>query len=118
MIAMQEKKWDEASVLRQVMKLNAGAYPLVYFFSAAANYNQQNLTPPNKVQENSRPWTRSTPSRRLSLVELRAFAQAGLCRRRPRNTRLPCRSPNSPEAGSLAAEAKRFEDLSVSAKRE
>src|SRR4029077_10794519 len=41
-ISMQEKKWDEAIRLTdQVVKLNAFAYPLAYFFNAAANYNLQ-----------------------------------------------------------------------------
>ena len=41
-IAMQEKKYDEAvSLTEQIVRMNAFAFPLAYFFNAAANYNLQ-----------------------------------------------------------------------------
>ena len=45
-IAVQEKNWnDVAQFTAQAVKLNPYAFPIVYFFNAAANYNLRRLGP-------------------------------------------------------------------------
>jgi tetratricopeptide (TPR) repeat protein len=40
LIAMQQKRWQDASQLTdQVVKMNSAAYPSAYFYNAIANYN-------------------------------------------------------------------------------
>ena len=120
MIAMQEKKWDEAIHLSdQVLKLNAGAFPLAYFFSAAANYNLQKF----EAAEDSARKFKALDTQHdhpdvcllLSYVLSRKQDYAGAARE---IRDYLAAAPNSPDAESLKADAKRYEDLSVSAKKE
>ncbi|HEX9254842.1 MAG TPA: tetratricopeptide repeat protein, partial [Candidatus Angelobacter sp.] len=120
MIAMQEKKWDEAVHLSdQVLKLNAGAFPLAYFFSAAANYNLQKF----EAAEDSARKFKALDTQHdhpdvcllLSYVLSRKQDYAGAARE---IRDYLAAAPNSPDAESLKADAKRYEDLSVSAKKE
>src|SRR5437868_1955614 len=120
MIAMQEKKWDEAVHLSdQVLKLNAGAFPLAYFFSAAANYNLQKF----EAAEDSARKFKALDTQHdhpdvcllLSYVLSRKQDYAGAARE---IRDYLAAAPNSPDAKSLKADAKRYEDLSVSAKKE
>ncbi|MGC2697457.1 MAG: tetratricopeptide repeat protein [Candidatus Angelobacter sp.] len=118
-IAMQEKKWEQAILLTdKILKLNAGAYPLVYFISAAANYNAQNF---DAAEGNGRKFkaldTQHThPDVCLLLSYLlsrkRDFAGAAHEIRD-----YLAAVPNAPNAEALSVEAKRFEDLSISAKK-
>jgi len=119
-IAMQEKKWDEAIRLSdQVLKLNGGAFPLAYFFSAAANYNLQKFD----AAEDSAKKFKALDTQHahpdvcllLSYVLLRKQDYAGAARE---IRDYLAAEPNSPDAETLKADAKRYEDLSVSAKRE
>jgi len=119
-IAMQEKKWDEAVRLSdQVFKLNAGAFPLAYFFSAAANYNLQKF----EAAEDSAKKFKALDTQHahpdvcllLSYVLLRKQDYAGAARE---IRDYLAAAPDSPDAETLKADAKRYEDLSVSAKRE
>ena len=120
MIAMQEKKWDEAVRLTdQVVKLNAVAFPLVYFFNAAANYNQQKF---DAAEDSARKFKALDMQHAhpdvcllLSHVLSRKQDYAGAARE---IRDFLAASPNSPDAEALTTEAKRFEELSVSAKRE
>jgi hypothetical protein len=119
-VAMQEKKWDEAVRLSdQVLKLNAGAFPLAYFFSAAANYNLQKF----EAAEDSARRFKALDTQHdhpdvcllLSYVLSRKQDYAGAARE---IRDYLAAAPNSPDAETLKADAKRYEDLSVSAKRE
>jgi predicted Zn-dependent protease len=120
MIAMQEKKWDEAIRLtEQVVKLNAAAYPLIYFFSAAANYNLQKF---DAAEDSARKFKALDTQHAhpdvcllLSYVLSRKQDYAGAARE---IRDYLAASPNAPDAEALATEAKRFEDLSVSAQRQ
>jgi hypothetical protein len=119
-IAMQEKKWDEAVRLSdQVLKLNAGAFPLAYFFSAAANYNLQKF---DAAEDSGRKFkTLDTQHAHpdvcllLSYVLSRKQDYAGAA---SEIRDYLAAAPNSPDAEALKADAKRYEDLSVSAKKE
>ncbi|HXA84028.1 MAG TPA: tetratricopeptide repeat protein [Candidatus Dormibacteraeota bacterium] len=120
MIAAQEKKWDDAIRLSdQVIKLNSAAYPLVYFLNAAANYNLQKF---EAAEDSAKKFKaldtqHSHPDVCLLLSYLFSARQDYAAAAREIREYLAI-SPNSPEAESLKNEAKRFEDLSVSAKRE
>jgi len=119
-IAMQEKKWDEAVRLSDhVLKLNAGAFPLAYFFSAAANYNLQKF---EAAEDSARKFKALDTQHAhpdvcllLSYVLSRKQDYAGAAREIRDYLAV---SPNSPDAEQLKADAKRYEDLSVSAKKD
>ena len=120
MIASQEKKWDDTiRFTEQVIKLNSVAYPLAYFLNAAANYNSQKFEP---AEENAKKFKaldtqRTHPEVCLLLSYLYSGRQdyaAAAGEIREYLTLVP----NSPDAESLKNDAKRFEELSVSAKRE
>jgi len=119
-IAMQEKKWKEAIPLTdQVLKMNSLAFPLAYFFNAAANYNLQNF---DAAEESARKYKALDTQHShpdvcllLSYVLSRKADYAGAARE---IRDFLAASPNSPDAEALKTEAKRFEDLSVSAKRD
>jgi Tfp pilus assembly protein PilF len=120
MIAMQEKKWDEAIRLTdQLVKLNSSAFPLAYFFNAAANYNSQRF---DAAEESGKKFKALDTQHShpdicllLSYVLSRKKDYAGAARE---IRDYLAASPNAPDAEALKIEAKRFEDLSVSAKRE
>jgi tetratricopeptide repeat protein len=120
MIAMQEKKWEEATHLTdQVVKMNAAAFPLAYFFNAAANYNQQKFD----AAEDSGKKFKALDTQHshpdvcllLSYIFSRKQDYAGAARE---IRDYLAAAPNAPDAEALKTEAKRFEDLSVSAKRQ
>jgi tetratricopeptide repeat protein len=119
-IAMQEKKWDEAVRLSdQVLKLNPGAFPLAYFFSAAANYNLQKF---EAAEDSARKFKALDAQHAhpdvcllLSYVLLRKQDYAGAAHEIRDYLAV---EPNSPNAEQLKADAKRYEDLSVSAKKD
>jgi Tfp pilus assembly protein PilF len=119
-IAAQEKKWDDAIRLtEQVIKLNAAAYPLAYFLNAAANYNLQKFGP---AEENARKFKaldtqHSHPDVCLLLSYVLSAKQdyAGAAHEIRDYLAI---APNSPDAESLNKDAKRYEDLSVSAKKD
>jgi Tfp pilus assembly protein PilF len=119
-IAMQEKKWDEAVRLSdQVLKLNPGAFPLAYFFSAAANYNLQKF---EAAEDSARKFKALDTQHAhpdvcllLSYVLLRKQDYSGAAHE---IRDYLAAEPNSPNAEQLKADAKRYEDLSVSAKKD
>lgn len=120
MMASQEKKWDDAIRLtEQVIKLNSAAYPLAYFLNAAANYNSQKFEP---AEENAKKFKaldtlHSHPEVCLLLSYLYSGRQDYAAAAREIREYLTL-APSSPEAESLKNDARRFEDLSVSAKRD
>ena len=117
-IAMQEKKYDEAIPLtEQVVRMNAFAFPLAYFFNAAANYNLQKF---DAAEESAKKFkTMDTqhehPDVCLLLSHVYSHKQdyAGAAREIREFLAI---QPNAPEAGALNAEAKSYEDLSVAKK--
>src|SRR5579864_247297 len=120
MIATQEKKWDEVVRLtEQVIKLNSAAYPVAYFLNAAANYNSQKFEPAEESAKKFKALdTQHThPDVCLLLSYLHSGRQDYASAAREIREYLTL-APNSPDAESLKNDAKRFEDLSVSAKRE
>jgi Tfp pilus assembly protein PilF len=120
MIAAQEKKWDDTIRLSdQVLKLNSAAFPLTYFINAAANYNLQKF---EAAEESAKKFkaldtqhTHPDVCLLLSYVLSAKQDYAGAAREIRDFLAI---TPNAPDAESLQKEAKRFEDLSVSAKRE
>ncbi|HEY2361941.1 MAG TPA: tetratricopeptide repeat protein [Candidatus Angelobacter sp.] len=120
LIAAQEKKWGDAvRFTDQVIKLNSAAYPTAYFLNAAANYNLQKFTPAEESAKKfkSLDTQHNHPDVCLLLSYLYSGRQdyAGAAREIREYLVL---APNSPEAESLKNDAKRFEDLSVSAKKD
>lgn len=119
-IAVQQKKWDE--VIRfsdQVIKLNPVAFPMAYFFNAAANYNLQKLAPAEESAKRfkSMDTQHSHPDVCLLLSYLYSAKQDYVGAAHEIREYLSIR-PNSPDAESLKNDAKRYEDLSVSAKKD
>jgi hypothetical protein len=118
-IAMQEKKWAEAvQFTGQVLKMNSLAFPMAYFFNAAANYNLQNF---DAAEESARKYKamdlqHSHPDVCLLLSYVLSRKQDFAGAAREIRDYLAA-VPDSPEAESLRKDAKRFEELSVSAKK-
>ncbi|HLY92057.1 MAG TPA: tetratricopeptide repeat protein [Candidatus Angelobacter sp.] len=119
-IAMQEKKWDEAvQRTEQVVKMNAFAFPLAYFFNAAANYNQQKF---DAAEESARKYKTLDPEHShpdvcllLSYVYSRKQDYAAAARE---IRQYLAAVPESPDAESLKSDAKRLEELSVQAQKQ
>ena len=119
-MAAQEKKWDDTIRLTdQVIRLNSAAYPVAYFLNAAANYNLQKFAPAEESAKKFKALDtqHSHPDVCLLLSYLYSGRQdyAGAAREIREYLVL---APNSPDAESLKNDAKRFEDLSVSAKKD
>ena len=119
-MAAQEKKWDDTIRLtEQVIKLNSAAYPLAYFLNAAANYNSQKF---EAAEESAKKFkaldiqhSHADVCLLLSYIYSGRQDYAGAAREIRDYLAL---APNSPDAESLKNDAKRFEDLSVSAKKD
>jgi tetratricopeptide (TPR) repeat protein len=119
-LSMQEKKWDEAAQLTdQVLKMNSFAFPLAYFFNAAANYNQQKF---DAAEESAKKFKALDPQHNhpdicllLSNIFTRKQDYAGAAREIREYLTL---APNAPEAEELQVQAQRLEELSVSAQKE
>jgi Tfp pilus assembly protein PilF len=120
MMASQEKKWEDAIRLtEQVIKLNSAAYPLAYFLNAAANYNSQKFAPAEESAKKFKALDtqHGHPEVCILLSYLYSGRQDYTAAAREIREYLVL-APNSPDAESLKNDAKRFEDLSVSAKRD
>lgn len=120
LIATQEKRWEEAVPLtEQVLKMNALAFPMAWFFNAAANYNLQRFeaaeASAKKFKALDTQHSHPDVCLLLSYVFSRKQDYAGAARE---IRDYLAAEPNSPNAEALKAEAKRFEDLSVSAKKD
>jgi Tfp pilus assembly protein PilF len=120
LMAAQEKKWDDTiRFTEQVIKLNSVAFPVVYFLNAAANYNLQKFAPAEESAKKfkSLDTQHSHPDVCLLLSYVYSAKEdyAGAAREIREYLAI---APNSPDAESLKNDAKRFEDLSVSAKKD
>ena len=117
MIATQEKKWSEVAQLSdQVLKLNALAYPLAYFFNAAANYNQQKYDEAEQSAQKFKALDTQHHHPDVCLLLSQIYSRKGDYAGAARELRdYLAAAPNAPDAESLKVEAKRLEDLSVSA---
>ena len=119
-IAMQEKKWDEAAQLTdQVLKMNALAYPLAYFFNAAANYNQQKF---DAAEESAKKFKAADTQHShpdvcllLSYILTRKKDYASAAREIRDYLAVV---PEAPDADALKVQAQRLEELSVSAQKQ
>lgn len=114
-IAVVENKWTEAAQLTdQLIQLNSTAYPMAYFFNAAANLNLGKLDAAElsarKFQQVDRAHTR--PDIALLLVNILAgkhqYAEAAQLYRD-----YLALKPDAPNAEALKKEAQRLESLSA-----
>jgi Tfp pilus assembly protein PilF len=118
-IAVVENKWaDAARFTDQLIQLNAYAYPMAYFFSAAANYNLGNL---DAAEQSARKFVQlDTAHARPDVATLLAgilagkhqYAEAAQLYRDYLALR-----PDAPNAAALKAEAQRLEGLSAASKQ-
>src|SRR5262249_49484528 len=114
-MAVVENKWSDAAQLTdQLIALNPSAYPMAYFFNAAANYNLGHL---DVAEQSARKFQQmdtahSRPDIALLLGNILAarheYAQAAQLYRDFLAAR-----PDAPNAGELRKEAQRLEELSA-----
>jgi Tfp pilus assembly protein PilF len=114
-MAVVEGKWAEAARLTdQLVQLNPFAYPLAYFFNAAANYNLGKLDAAEqsarKFQQMDTAHTRPDIATLLAsiLAEKHQYAEAAQLYRDYLAAR-----PDAPNAAALKSEAQRLEGLSA-----
>ena len=114
-MAVVEGKWAEAARLTdQLIQLNSLAYPMAYFFNAAANYNLGKLNAAEqsarKFQQMDTAHTRPDIATLLAgiLAEKHQYAEAAQLYRDYLATR-----PDAPNAAALKNEAQRLEGLSA-----
>jgi Tfp pilus assembly protein PilF len=114
-MAVVEGKWEEAARLTdQLIQLNALAYPLAYFFNAAANYNLGNVDAAEKsarkFQQMDTAHTRPDIALLLAniLISKHQYAEAAQLYRDYLAAR-----PDAPNAAMIETEAKRLEALST-----
>jgi tetratricopeptide (TPR) repeat protein len=114
-MAVVEGKWAEAARLTdQLVQLNPFAYPLAYFFNAAANYNLGKLDAAEqsarKFQQMDMAHTRPDIATLLAsiLAEKHQYAEAAQLYRDYLAAR-----PDAPNAAALKSEAQRLEGLST-----
>jgi Tfp pilus assembly protein PilF len=119
-VAMQQKKWDEAAQLtEQVLKMNALAFPLAYFFNAAANYNQQKFEAAEESAKKFKALDTQHNHPDVCLLLSNIFARRGDYAGAAREIRdYLAAAPDSPDAESLKVQARRLEELSVSAEKQ
>lgn len=119
LIAVQEKKWDEAARLTdQVTAMNAYAFPVAYFYNAVANYNAGNMA---AAEGSGRKFKAVDSDHRhpdiallLSQILSRKQDYAGAAQQiRDYLTVVP----NAENAEQLRAQAKSFDDLSLAKKQ-
>ena len=119
-IAMQEKKWDEAIQLTdQVLKMNALAFPMAYFFNAAANYNQKKFDAAEQSAKKFKGLDTQHEHPDVCLLLSHVYSRREDYAAAARELRdYLTEAPNAADAESVRTEAKRFEDLSMAAKRD
>jgi tetratricopeptide (TPR) repeat protein len=118
-MAVVENKWaDAARLTDQLIQLNAYAYPMAYFFNAAANLNLGNL---DAAEQSARKFMQiDTAHTRPDIATLLAgilagkhqYAEAAQLYRDFLAAR-----PDAPNATALKAEAQRLEGLSAAKKQ-
>lgn len=120
MIAIQQKRWEEAASLTgQVLKLNAYAYPLTYFLNAAASLNAERF---EAAEDSGKKFKaldaqHSHPEVCLLLSNVYAHKEDYASAAQEVNEYLTL-VPDSPQAEGLKNEAKRFQELSAAPKKE
>jgi len=114
-MAVIENKWAEAEQLTdQLIQLNSFAYPLAYFFNAAANFNLGKLDAAEqsarKFQQMDKAHTRPDIALLLAgiLTSKHQYAEAAQLYRD-----FLALNPDTPNAEKLRAEAQRLEGLSA-----
>lgn len=113
MLAIREKKWqDVVQYTEQVVKLNGLAFPQVYFYNAAANYNLGNM---DAAEKSARKFlTLDSDHRRpecallLGEILLAKHDYAGAAAQKRSYLTM---SPNAPNAEAVRSDVKRLEDL-------
>lgn len=118
LIAVQEKNWQEAARFSgQVMQLNGYAFPVSYFYNAAANYN---LGQYEAAEESARKYKALDTEHRhpdvallLGNILVRKKDYAGAVQQIREYLALV---PNDPGADRLKAQMQQLEELSVSSK--
>jgi tetratricopeptide (TPR) repeat protein len=110
-----ENKWaDAARLTDQLIQLNSFAYPMAYFFNAAANYNLGNLDAAElsarKFQQADAAHTRPDIATLLAniLTAKHQYAEAAQLYRN-----FLALKPDAPNATALKNEAQRLEGLSA-----
>lgn len=119
LIAIQDKNWEEAARLTtQVASMNAYAYPVAYFYNAAANYNLGKLEP---AEESARKYKKLDTGHKhpdVALLLSNLLAQkndyAGAAQQIRDYLAIV---PNAPNADELKARARSLEDLSMAKKQ-
>jgi Tfp pilus assembly protein PilF len=118
-MAVVENKWAEAARLTgQLIELNSFAYPMAYFFNAAANFNLGNLDAAEqsarKFQQVDTAHTR--PDSAILLANILAgkhqYAEAAQLYRD-----FLAAKPDAPNAAALKSQAQRLEGLSAAKKQ-
>lgn len=120
MMAMQGKKWDDAvKYSDQVIKLDGAAFPMVYFFNAAANYNLQQYPPAEDSGKKFKALDTQHGHPDVCLLLSYIYARKQDYKSAAQEIRdYLAMVPNSPNADSLQKDLKQFDDLSVSAKKD
>lgn len=120
LMSMQGKKWEEAiKYSDEVIKLNAAAFPMAYFFNAAANYNIQQFAPAEESGKKFKAMDAQHAHPDVCLLLSYIYARKQDYKSAAQEIRdYLAAVPNSPNADSLQKDLKQFDDLSVSAKKE
>jgi Tetratricopeptide repeat len=120
LLFMQSKKWEEAiQYSGQVVKLDAAAFPLAYFFNAAANYNLQKYEAAEDTGKKFKALDTQHVHPDVCLLLSYIYARKQDYKSAAQEIRdYLAAVPNSPNADSLQKDLKQFEDLSISAKKE
>ena len=119
MIAIQQKRWEEAADLTgQVLKLNAYAYPLTYFLNAAASLNAQKFEAAEDSGKKFKAMDTQHSHPEVCLLLSNVYAhRADYASAAQEVNEYLTLVPNSPEAEGLKNEAKRFQELSAAPKK-
>ena len=120
MMAMQDKKWEEAiKYSDDVIRLDGAAFPVAYFFNAAAKYNLQQYAPAEESGKKFKAMDTQHLHPDICLLLSYIYARKPDYKAAAQEIRdYLAAVPNSPNADSLQKDLKQFEDLSISAQKE
>jgi tetratricopeptide (TPR) repeat protein len=115
LIAVQQKRWQDAvKYTDQVLKMNAAAYPSVYFYNAVANYNLSRLEP---AEASARKFSALDTAHKhpdvhllLSQIFIHQHAYADAAQELRQYLAV---APNAPNAGEVREQLSRLEQASV-----
>jgi tetratricopeptide (TPR) repeat protein len=117
-LAINQKRWDDAERLTsQVTRLNGMAYPLAYFYNAAANFNTGKM---EAAEQSARKFqsldaSHQVPDVYLLLANILQSKQDYAGAARQLRAYL-AQVPNSPRAAEIQSEAQRLESASASSR--